>query len=100
MDSNRYFLLSQELYQQIRALLDAVFQHPNGKAETCLHPAPVLHEGRAVVGILLSMMEWPEVAASVTSLIASGQIEEVTASEYAGILASHSTVAIENGQKS
>lgn len=94
MDSNRYFLLAPELYQQIRASLDAVFGHPNGKAETCLHPSPVLHEGRAVVGILLSMMDWTEVAGTVAALLSSGQIEEITASAYAEILASHSPLSM------
>lgn len=84
MDSNRYFLLAPELYQQIRAGLDAGFGHPNGKAGTCLAPSPLLYQGRAVVGILRPMLEWPEVAAAIASL--SGQIEEITSEQRAEIM--------------
>lgn len=85
MDSNRFFVLSAPLYEQVRGGLDLAFDHPNGKAATCLPPAaeaPLWTDGRPIAAVLSEQCASPEVAGMIAQLTAAGAAQEITAEQF------------------
>lgn len=84
----RYFRTADAaLYESIRMQLDAAWGHPtpDGRTVTCFDPAAVAPRdaaGRVLLAVNDEFCEWPEVAAVLPGLLASGAVEEVTAAEY------------------
>lgn len=86
MDSNRFFLLSAEVYEFVRTELDRVMGHPNGKAETCMPPAAEArkwNDTRCIAAVLRVHCDWPEVSPRIAQLLSTGAAEEITAEAYA-----------------
>lgn len=86
--SRRFFRTADEaLYEQVRLALDEAWGHPtpDGQTVTCIDPAAVAPRDTAN-RILLSVdhrfTEFPAAAAMLPQLLASGAVEEITASEY------------------
>lgn len=84
--SHRYFRTSSDdLYEQARTHLDAVWGHPNANGLTCICPAlyaPRDAQGRILLAVRIEFAAMDEPAAMLPSLIASGEVEEITADEY------------------
>lgn len=84
----RYFRTADAaLYESIRLQLDSAWGHPtpDGLTVTCFDPvavAPRDSEGRVLLAVDDAFCEYPAVAAMLPSLLASGAVEEIDASEY------------------
>jgi hypothetical protein len=84
---HRYFRTADAaLYESIRLGLDAAWNLPNdlGTA-TCIPPAIDARRdaaGRILLAAPLAFCEYPEVAAMLPDLLASGQVEEVDLATY------------------
>lgn len=84
----RYFRTADAaLYESIRMQLDAAWGHPtpDGRTVTCFDPvavAPRDSAGRVLLAVNDEFCEWPEVAAVLPGLLASGAVQEVTAADY------------------
>jgi len=86
MIAHRYFRASPEVYEQMRATLDAAWGLPNDKATTtCMAPlstAPRHASGDVVVGVLPEWCEWEPAVTLLPQLLASGAVTEITAADY------------------
>lgn len=84
--SQRYFRTADEsLYEQVRLGLDAAWGHPSGGTVTCIDPAAVAPrdaQGRILLAVKPEFTEFPAAAAMLPDLLASGAVEEITATEY------------------
>ena len=81
--NHRFFATSREVYDQTRVALDALFEHPNSRAETCMEPTPSVVLGDDVyVALPVEMTEWPEVAPLLADLLAGGMAEEIDEATY------------------
>lgn len=82
----RYFRTADEaLYEQVRLGLDAAWGHPSVGTITCIDPAAVAPrdaQGRILLAVKPEFTEFPAAAAMLPQLLASGAVEEITASEY------------------
>jgi len=73
------------LYESIRLQLDAAWGHPNADTVTCIDPvavAPRDSAGRVLLAVNDEFCEWPEVAAVLPGLLASGAVAELTEAQY------------------
>lgn len=85
MITNRFFLVTDSIYESIRADLDAFWGHPSNGTETCMLPASKAvrnASGVIVCPVLRETCEWKEVAAILTQLIDDGVITETDEAEY------------------
>lgn len=78
----RYFKIDPQAYEQSRLYLDSLFEHPNGRADTCIPPEPIIHEGKAMLACPDEFADWAEVAPLIAELLSSGEAEEITQEEY------------------
>lgn len=90
----RFFLLSALLFESIRAGLDAAWGHPRTEISaagvevvtvSCMSPAeelPTHADGRVYAAVLGLDCDRPEVADTLTGLIAGGQITEIGENEW------------------
>lgn len=85
----RYFrcLAGDEVYEQIRATLDAAWGHPNAdtKTVTCIDPANVAPrdtQGCIMLATSDSFCEYEAAAQMLPQLLDSGMIEEIDAATY------------------
>lgn len=96
----RFFLLSAGLHESIRAGLDAAWGHPRTEVSadgvevvtvTCMSPAselPTHADGGVYAAVLALDCDRPEVAGMLAGLIASGEIIEITETEWRAAQAS------------
>jgi len=83
--SRRYFAASPQVYEAVRAQLDALWGHPDGVTETAFNPvtlAPRDNDGRALLAVWSSFCEMPDVAEMLPGLLASGAVAEITQQEF------------------
>jgi hypothetical protein len=82
--TNRFFRVPATVYEQVRAGLDAEWQHPNGRADTCMVPSDqAVRDGDDVLcAVHIEMCEWPSVATTIAQLLASETITEITETDY------------------
>jgi hypothetical protein len=83
--TNRFFLVPEPVYMQVRSQLDAHWQHPNGRADTCMVPASEAvrdEHGTIICPVLRETCDWPEVAATIAQLLAAGIITETDEQTY------------------
>jgi hypothetical protein len=85
----RYFrcLAGDESYEQIRAALDSVWDHPNAetKTVTCIDPAGVAPrdtQGRIMLATSEAFCEYAASEQMLASVLSSGVIEEIDAATY------------------
>lgn len=85
----RYFrcLAGDEVYEQIRATLDAAWGHPNGETNTltCFDPAenaPRDTQGRIMLATSESFCEYEAASQMLLAVLASGAIEEIDEATY------------------
>jgi tRNA A37 N6-isopentenylltransferase MiaA len=85
----RYFrAASVEVYESVRAELDAVWGYPNPdtKTRTAITPAseaPTDAAGRVYLIASPAECEYPAIAERLPAMLASGMVAEVTAAEFA-----------------
>lgn len=82
--SHRYFRASEAVYEGVRAGLDASFGLPE-RGMTSIEPAataPRDADGMVVVAADVPLCNRQEVAAILSQLIASGDVEEIAAEGY------------------
>lgn len=80
-------LAGDEVYEQIRATLDAAWGHPNAetKTVTCMDPAGVAPrdtQGRIMLATSEAFCEYEAAAQMLPQLLDSGMIEEIDAATY------------------
>lgn len=83
--SRRYFAASPQVYEAVRAQLDALWGHPDGVTDTAFQPvalAPQDANGRALLAVWSSFCEMQDVAAMLPGLLASGSVSEITEQEF------------------
>lgn len=97
----RYFrcLAGDELYEQIRATLDAAWGHPNAetKTSTCFDPASVAPrdtQGRILLAVNDEFVAYPAAAEMLPQLLASGAVEEITEQAYRSALQENPTIPL------
>lgn len=76
----RYFESTGEVYEQVRAQLDAAWGHPNAEAQTCFQPvsdAPRSASGLPMLAVHSSFCEIAAVASVLPGLLASGAVAEI-----------------------
>jgi hypothetical protein len=83
----RYFRSTPELYEQIRATLDAAWGYPNAetKTQTALPPAtglPADSQGRVYLAISADYCDYILPSQMLPELIASGAVEEIGEAAY------------------
>ena len=80
----RFFTMPAGVYESARAALDLAFGLPNGKAETCLPPAADApqHHGACVIPLRGEWAQWPEVAAMLEQMTASGAVTEISLADF------------------
>ena len=89
MNTNRFFLVPDDTYEQVRLSLDAMWGHPNGRTQTCMPPAADAvrnADGVIVAPVLIETCNWPEVATVLAQLLAGNVITEVTYEDYKACL--------------
>jgi hypothetical protein len=85
----RYFrAVSSVVYESVRAEFDLIWGYPNNntKTETAIPPAsesPSDTQGRVYLLASEAECEYPAIAARLPGILASGQVEEISASEFA-----------------
>lgn len=87
----RYFRSTPVVYESVRSALDLAWGYPNAdtKTQTAIPPAASLPSdqlGRIYLAVPDTYAEYEAVAAMLPSLVASGQIEEVTMTQYLEVL--------------
>lgn len=80
-------LAGDEVYEQIRATLDAAWGHPNAetKTVTCIDPASVAPrdtQGRIMLATSEAFCEYDAASQMLPQLLDSGMIEEIDAATY------------------
>lgn len=80
-------LAGDEVYEQIRATLDAAWGHPNAqtKTVTCMDPAGVAPrdtQGRIMLATSEAFCEYEAAAQMLPLLISGGAVEEIDAATY------------------
>jgi hypothetical protein len=87
----RFFRAPEAVYEQARATLDAAWGHPSadGKTITCIEPAataPRDANGLIVLAVHDAFTAYSVASTMLPQLLASGQVEEITAAEYMAAL--------------
>lgn len=87
----RYFRSQPEVYESVRASLDAEYGYPNAATKTLTSISPVGHlptddAGRVYLAISAEYCDYVLPSQMLPELIASGLVEELTAEEYAAVL--------------
>lgn len=84
----RYFRTADaEAYEGIRLQLDVAWGHPtqDGQTLTCIEPAataPRDSQGRILLAVKEEFATWEPAATLLPQILASGVVEEITATEY------------------
>lgn len=82
----RYFSASEAVYEQVRAGLNAAWVLPNERGTaTCFLPASDAWRdgsGNCLLCVNAEWCEYPEVAAVLPGLLARGDVQEITQSDY------------------
>jgi hypothetical protein len=86
-----YFRSTQAAYESIRLQLDAAWGYPNAetKTQTAIPPVASLpsdQQGRVYLAVPGFYAEYEAVAAMLPTLLAGGQVEEVTMAQYLEVL--------------
>jgi hypothetical protein len=85
MSTNRFFLVSDAVYESVREQLDTLWGHPSDGTETCMAPASeAIRNAQGVImcPVLRETCEWAEVAPILTQLLDASVIIETDESEY------------------
>lgn len=91
MRSHRFFRASSEVYESLRAQLDAAWGLPAPLTETCILPANDQRQdagGNCLLAVRLEWLEWEPVATLVPQMLQIGAVEELTEAEYWAAIAS------------
>lgn len=86
----RYFRSTADVYEQIRATLDAAYGYPNEatKTETAIPPADTLprdESGRVYLGISSEYCDYILPSQMLGEMLASGAVEEISPEVYATV---------------
>jgi hypothetical protein len=76
---------SDATWDAVRATLDAAWGFPDERTTSCALPAsqvPHDAQGRPLIGVPAEWCEWPDVAALLPGLLASGQATEITEEQH------------------
>jgi hypothetical protein len=85
MNTNRFFLVADNVYESIRADFDTLWEHPSNGTETCMPPVSKAvrnASGVIVCPVLRETCEWAEVATILAQLLSDGIIVETDEAEY------------------
>jgi len=87
----RYFRSTAAVYESVRSELNAAWGYPNAetKTETAIPPAALLptdSQSRVYLAVPDDYAAYEAVAALLPSLLESGAIQEITATEYSDVL--------------
>jgi len=89
--TQRFFRATEAVYEQARATLDAAWGHPGPVAVTCIEPAataPRDAEGRVLLAVDAEFCAYTTASDLLPAMLASGQVQEITAEEYAAAIVS------------
>lgn len=82
----RFFRSTADVYEQVRASLDAAWGLPDDKGTaTCIEPAataPRDAQGRIVLAVSNEFCKYPVASELLPQLLASGAVEEIDAATY------------------
>jgi hypothetical protein len=80
----RFFRASPEVYESVRAAIDAEWGLPANGQETAFAPLATAPQsgGMAYLAVYQSFCEYDAVAAMLPGLLASGAVEEIDAATY------------------
>jgi hypothetical protein len=85
MTTNRFFLIADDIYEQVRKQLDVLWGHPSNGTKTCIPPPEQAirnSNGVIVCPVLKETCEWEEVSLILSQLLDDGTITETDETEY------------------
>jgi len=85
MTTNRFFLIADDIYEQVRKQLDVLWGHPSNGTKTCIPPPEQAirnSNGVIVCPVLKETCEWEEVSLILSQLLDGGAIAEASEAEY------------------
>ena len=86
MNSHRFFATSDEVYEGMRAAVDAAWGYPTAVGtQTCVEPAserPHDSAGRVLKAIRLDWLSWEPVSSLIAGAIAAGIVVEIDEADY------------------
>ena len=86
MTTHRFFATSDEVYEGMRAAVDAAWGYPTPVGtQTCVEPAierPHDASGRALKAIRLDWLSWEPVSSLISGAIAAGIVVEIDEAAY------------------
>lgn len=91
MSNHRFFRASPEVYELIRAQVDAAWGLPEPLTETCILPAEDQRQdagGNCLLAVRLEWLEWEPVATLLPQMLDIDAVEELTEAEYWAAIAS------------
>ena len=83
--SHRFFKATPEVYESMRAQIDAAWGYPTPHTQTSIPPAAEQHrasDGDCVMGVKVEWCGWEPVATLLPQLVAAGQVEEISEADY------------------
>lgn len=89
--TQRYFRSTPNVYERVRATLDAAWGYPNAETKTLTAIPPVVDlpadpQGRVYLAISAAYCDYILPSELLPQLIASGEIEEIAAEAYSAVL--------------
>lgn len=83
--THRFLKAAPDVYEAMRAQVDAAWGYPTQHTQTSIPPAAEQHkaaDGECIMGVKAEWCEWEPVATLLPQMIAAGQVEEITEDEY------------------
>jgi hypothetical protein len=83
--THRFFKASPDVYESLRAQIDAAWGYPTAYTQTSIPTADEQARdasGMCIMGVKAEWITWEPVATVLPQMLAAGQIEEITESQY------------------
>lgn len=83
--THRFFKATPEVYESLRAEIDAAWGYPTAHTETSIPPAAEQQkaaDGDCIMGVKVEWTGWEPVATLLPQMLAVGAVEEITEAEY------------------
>ena len=83
--THRFFKASPDLYESLRAQIDAAWGYPTPHTQTSIPPAAEQHkasDGDCIMGVKAEWLDWEPVATLMPQMLDLGAVVEISEAEY------------------
>ena len=83
--THRFFRASPEVYESLRAQIDAAWGYPTPHTQTSIPPAAEQHkasDGDCIMGVKAEWLDWEPVATLMPHMLDLGAVVEISEAEY------------------